>query len=117
MKYKVDILQIGSEAKVMVADQTLILFNESAPEELKSYCVITDKNETEGEVKVGDTFIIDNKTYTITTVGDVANENLYTLGHVTLSFDGAKEAKLPGHIHLTPNFEGDLCDKRKIMIE
>ena len=34
----------------------------------------------------------------ITAVGDIAQSNLETLGHLTVVFSGAKEAGLPGSI-------------------
>ncbi|MDN6636633.1 MAG: PTS glucitol/sorbitol transporter subunit IIA, partial [Lacticaseibacillus paracasei] len=34
----------------------------------------------------GDTITIDENTYTIAYVGDVANQNLQTIGHITLLF-------------------------------
>lgn len=117
MKYKVDIIQIGSEAHLMIEDRTLILFNDSAPESLKPYCIITDKNKMQGQVKAGDTVTIGNKSYKVTVIGNVANKNLYELGHVTLCFDGAKESLLPGNIHLTPDFEGSLPNEGQIRIE
>lgn len=116
MKYSVKILEVGKNVYDMVNNGLLILFNNEAPEDLKPFCVITDRNKHEGEIKIGDQLTVNNKTYSITALGSVANENLYSLGHVTLCFDGAKEAKLPGHIHLTPDFESDLTENSKIVI-
>lgn len=41
---------------------------------------------------------VDQKEYLITAVGDIAQSNLETLGHLTVVFSGAKEAGLPGSI-------------------
>ena len=41
---------------------------------------------------------MDQKEYLITAVGDIAQSNLETLGHLTVVFSGAKEAGLPGSI-------------------
>ena len=49
-------------------------------------------------VKKGDKLVVDQKEYLITAVGDIAQSNLETLGHLTVVFSGAKEAGLPGSI-------------------
>lgn len=117
MKYNVDIAELGSNFEDMLQSGLLILFNNTAPDDLKPFCVITEENTEEGKVEVGDEVTIVDRTYTVTAIGDVANENLYSLGHVSLCFDGAEEAKLPGHIHLTPDFESDLSNLGKIIIK
>ena len=116
MKYKVDIIEVGSNVDAMLQNGLIILFNQSAPQDLRPFCVITEENKQEGQINVGDTVTIADHTYTITAIGEVANENLYSIGHVSLCFDGARVATLPGHIHLTPNFESDLSSLGKITI-
>ena len=49
---------------------------------------------------VGDTVRIDDQTWTITALGEVAEKNLANLGHVTLVFDGDSEPRMPGAVHL-----------------
>jgi PTS system glucitol/sorbitol-specific IIA component len=36
----------------------------------------------------------------VTAVGDVAEQNLRELGHITLRFDGHREAEYPGTVHV-----------------
>ena len=43
---------------------------------------------------------IDDQTWTITALGEVAEKNLANLGHVTLVFDGDSEPRMPGAVHL-----------------
>lgn len=114
-KYKVEIKEIGESAEVMLETQQIILFNEQAPKELKEFCVITDSQPVQSKIQPGDTLSFEDLLFTITAVGDVANDNLNTLGHVTLCFDGATESKLPGHIHLDRNL--DSFNSIKNMIE
>ena len=38
--------------------------------------------------------------YAVTAVGDVAEQNLRELGHITLRFDGHREAEFPGTVHV-----------------
>ncbi|MCG5102515.1 PTS glucitol/sorbitol transporter subunit IIA [Oceanobacillus alkalisoli] len=117
MKYNVEIIEIGANVDEMLQAGLLILFNQSAPQDLRAYCVITEENQEEGLIEVGDSVKIIDQIYTITAVGAVVSENLYSLGHVSLCFDNAKEAKLPGHIHLTPSFKSDLSQPGNITIK
>lgn len=117
MKYSASILEVGENVNSMLQSGLLILFNQSAPAELRSYCVITDDNHLVGQVEKGDTFMIVEHSYIITAIGELANENLYSLGHVSLCFDGADKPKLPGYIHLKPRFQSTLSISGKIMIK
>jgi len=36
----------------------------------------------------------------VTAVGDVAEQNLRELGHITLRFDGQPQAEYPGTVHV-----------------
>jgi len=117
MKYKVNVIEVGSNVNDMLQTGLLILFNKKAPEDLKPYCLITEDNTKTGEIEQGDTLIMGNYNYTITAVGEQANTNLYSLGHVSLCFDSAQEPNLPGHIHLSPEFKNNLTDIKKIVIE
>lgn len=117
MKYKVEVIEVGSGASDMLQTGLVILFNKKAPEDLKPYCLITEDNTEKGEIERGDTLIIGKHNYTITAVGEQANTNLYSLGHVSLCFDGSKEPNLPGHIHLSPEFKNNLTKIKNIVIE
>jgi len=103
VKYKTVITFIGENFEEMMRNNLIILFDDSAPEELKAFCAIHNGSEIKGKVKVGDKLLIDNQVYTITAVGDVANKNLKNLGHVVLKFDGNARPELPGYLHLTPS--------------
>ena len=117
MKDKAEVIEVGSGVYDMLQTGLIILFNKKAPEDLKPYCLVTEDNIEQGEIKQGDTLIIEKYCYTITAVGGQANENLYSLGHVSLCFDGSKEPNLPGHIHLSPTFKNDLSNIESIVIK
>ncbi len=117
LKYNVNIVEVGSNVEDMLKTGLLILFNQSAPEDLKPFCVVTEENKHDGQVESGDVVSIVGCTYKVTAVGNIVNENLYSLGHASLCFDGAKKAQLPGHIHLTPGFESDLSNLGEITIK
>ena len=81
-------------------ESMFILFGDSAPDTLKDFCYCIDvKNATE-EIKPGRFVVIDGAKFKITALGDIAQRNLESLGHVTISFDGSTEATLPGTINV-----------------
>ncbi|PLR79063.1 hypothetical protein CU633_02435 [Bacillus sp. V3-13] len=41
-----------------------------------------------------------NEKFDITSVGDIVQKNLTTLGHITLRFDGSTTPDLPGTLYL-----------------
>lgn len=98
--YKTQINDLGSDVSAFLGEKMFILFGTNAPSELADYCLLIDVNDINGEIEKGDTFILGNQQYTITAVGEVVKKNLASLGHITLKFDGAETADLPGTLHL-----------------
>lgn len=98
--FKTQIKDMGSQASMFKEDNSLIIFGQSAPQELKDFCYIIDVTPLNGQVSVGSTLKFSDQIYRVTAVGSVVNVNLSNLGHVTIKFDGAKEASLPGTLHV-----------------
>ena len=71
-----------------------VLFGDNVPDTLKDFCHFIDQKKVDGTIKKGDKLVVDQKEYLITAVGDIAQSNLETLGHLTVVFSGAKEAGL-----------------------
>lgn len=46
------------------------------------------------------TLLIDQKPFKITAVGNVVNQNLSMLGHITIKFDGSIAPELPGTLYV-----------------
>ena len=95
---------IGENA-ISKKDPMIILFGEQATEEIRTVAIIQSfENEKETvKLKPGQTISFDEKKYTIKTVGSLANENLNTIGHVTLSFSEVPEDdRIESGIYLTP---------------
>lgn len=99
-KYATKINEIGPSAEAFFGEKMLILFGENAPAELREFCLLIDINAVEDDINVGDTLQLGENTYKITAVGDAVRQNLAQLGHITLKFDGATEAELPGTLYL-----------------
>lgn len=96
--YENTINGFGDLANTFLADGIFILFGNDAPDTLKDYCYTIDIIPANDEIKTGQVVEIDNKTYTITAVGDVAQRNLESLGHLTIAFSGEDNASMPGTI-------------------
>lgn len=99
-KYSTKVNKIGPEVEAFLDDKMLILFGDNAPEELAEFCLTIHVNEVEGEIIPGDTLQIGENTYKITAVGNAVKQNLSSLGHITLKFDGSTTAELPGTLYL-----------------
>lgn len=67
-----------------------VLFGDNVPDTLKDFCHFIDQKKVDGTIKKGDKLVVDQKEYLITAVGDIAQSNLETLGHLTVVFSGAK---------------------------
>lgn len=117
MKYFTIVTFIGNKAYDLLQNNMIILFNDNAPPELKSYCVLHNDSNLLEKIKIGDKLHIDNYLYTVTAVGNVANENLKNLGHIVLVFDGSLTSQLPGYIHLKPKLNNKIDVNTKIYFE
>lgn len=98
--FMTQIKAIGSEAESLKEGQIMILFGEDAPEMLAEFCYTIVVNTIKDEIKVGQNIIFDGIPYFITAVGDVVKKNLESLGHITIKFDGSREAELPGTLYV-----------------
>ncbi|MEG2254219.1 MAG: PTS glucitol/sorbitol transporter subunit IIA [Vagococcus sp.] len=80
------VTHIGEEA-ISVKDPLIILFDNSATEALKAVSVIQEfETKEELELIVGGKLLFDEQEYSIKQVGPIANDNLKSMGHVTVFF-------------------------------
>lgn len=98
--YENKIVGAGDMVSAFSGEKMFILFGENAPDTLKDFCYTIDIKSTNEAIAVGQTISIDGDKFEITAIGDVAEKNLTSLGHMTVVFDGAKEATLPGSIYV-----------------
>lgn len=115
-KYEATIVFIGDLVEEFKGQNMVILFDESAPLELKEISVVHRGGKFLEEVAPGDILLLNGTEYKITAVGEVANRNLKNIGHVCLKFDGRSEAELPGNIHLEEKLPPDFRVGDKILI-
>lgn len=98
--YQTTFTKIGNFARDALEEGMLITFKQGAPADLEDYCFIHSHGALQEEFEAGDVAEFDGAEYIITAVGDVANDNLRDLGHVTWRFDGADVAEYPGTVHV-----------------
>ena len=99
-RYDTTVLSIGSMVEQFVAMKMLIIFAEGAPAELHDICVVHRPEVRTGGVRAGDRLLLNDVEYPILAVGDLADQNLRALGHVSFKANGLHAAPLPGDICL-----------------
>ncbi|AUP76371.1 PTS glucitol/sorbitol transporter subunit IIA [Kosakonia oryzendophytica] len=98
--YQTTITHIGDCAADALSDNMLITFREGAPADVAEFCFIHNHGELSGALRPGAEFMLGEQHYPVTAVGDVAEQNLRELGHITLRFDGQTQAEYPGTVHV-----------------
>lgn len=98
--YQTQFIEIGASAADALEDEMLITFKQGVPPDIAEYCFIHSHGDMAEDIQVGDTVVFDQQEYVVTAFGDVANQNLRELGHVTWRFDGADTVEFPGSIHV-----------------
>jgi PTS system glucitol/sorbitol-specific IIA component len=98
--YRTTVTDAGPDATAFVSAGLFVTFGANAPKALREFCFIVEVNKTQATIVPGQVFIIDGHSYPITAVGDVAQQNLDALGHVTINTDGRTVPKMHGAIHI-----------------
>lgn len=99
VKFEARVKAVGPHVSEFIASKMLVLFGEDAPEELAEFSILHDGRPV-APLMEGDTLLIGTTRYHILAVGLIANDNLATLGHVVLKFNGLPEPEMPGDICL-----------------
>jgi PTS system glucitol/sorbitol-specific IIA component len=99
--YQTTITRIGDSAPDALSDNMLITFREGAPADIAEFCFIHNHGTLSGTLQPGTCFELGEQRYPVTAVGNVAEQNLRELGHITLRFDGQTQAEYPGTVHVT----------------
>jgi PTS system glucitol/sorbitol-specific IIA component len=98
--YENKIKSVGPLANSFLKENMFILFGDEAPKDLKDFCYHIEVVGADGEIKAGQKLYINDEGFEITSVGDLVQRNLTTLGHITLRFDGSVTPELPGTLYL-----------------
>ncbi|MGG5373161.1 PTS glucitol/sorbitol transporter subunit IIA [Enterococcus sp. AZ196] len=102
--YKTKIVEIGSIVEDFAEEFLLILFGPQATAELRDICVIHEGADApKNVIQKNGRLTIGEQEYHILEVGEEANPNFETLGHISLYFrDGENNEILPGAILVEP---------------
>lgn len=100
------ITAIGEHA-ISTKDPMIILFGEQATEELRKVSVIQSNvsNDQVVTLEPDGKIMFGNQEYTILEVGSLANDNLNSIGHVTLTFAQPPETRadrIENGVYLSP---------------
>ena len=97
-KYASVVVSVGEFASEFFDAGIVVLFGEDAPEELAEFAVLHRPTTTDGGLVAGDRIRLGDEVITVLAVGEVADENLVNLGHLSLKRNGAREVALPGDV-------------------
>lgn len=98
--FKTEVIAIGDDAEDFKQEDMLLLFGEDAPPELSDFCYKILIKPIQQKIIPSMKLCFNDESYTITAVGEVAEENLRNLGHITINFDGATTSEMPGTIYV-----------------
>jgi glucitol/sorbitol PTS system EIIA component len=98
VRYATEVVSVGALIPEFRAQGLLVFFGEMAPEELHDFCLLHRPTVVRSIPSPGDVVELDGTPFTVTSVGDVVEENLLRLGHFSLKADGSTEAPLPGDV-------------------
>lgn len=98
--FETQVIAIGEDAEDFKQEDMLLLFGEDAPPELSDFCYKILIQPIQQTITPGMTVCFNENTYEITAVGEVAEENLRNLGHITINFNGATTCDMPGTIYV-----------------
>jgi len=98
VKYEATVTHIGPLTHEFVEAGILVLFGESAPEELREFAILHDGRTLHAPLAPGDSLHVAAETFRLLAVGEVANNNLSQLGHLVVKFNGQTTPEMPGDV-------------------
>jgi glucitol/sorbitol PTS system EIIA component len=106
LKLRSRVVAIGPMVEEFRAAGLLVFFQAGAPEELAEFSVLHEASVNLATVAPGDSLRLGAETYGVLAVGDVANQNLASLGHLIVKANGLTE----------PEMLGDVCVEAKPLV-
>lgn len=97
-KFSTVVSAVGPLTREFVEAGILVFFGLEAPEELRDFAILHVGGELASDIEVGDQLCINGKVFRILAVGEVANQNLRSLGHFVVKFNGRTVVEMPGDI-------------------
>ena len=100
--YETKIVGVGGDVpKFMSAIKMIVLFDDSMIlPELREFSVLHSGNKITGVIKPGDILKIAGSEFKIVKIGGEVHNNIRTLGHIIIKFDGGEGDLMEGSIHV-----------------
>ena len=98
IKFQAEVTEIGPLVTEFIDAGILVFCAEGAPPELVEFSIIHNGKSLESDLIPGDEITIDDESFKILAVGEVANENFRNLGHLIMKFNGKIKVELPGDV-------------------
>ena len=100
--YSTRVVEVGEQVSDFTSKaKMLVIFEDSMVfPELRSFAVLHSGNKLDGVVKAGDVIKIVDSEFKILKVGEDVNNNLKSLGHIVIKFDGGAGDLMSGSIHV-----------------
>lgn len=115
--YHSTITGIGPMARDMMDAGMFIVFDETVPDTVAEVAFTHTVADVTRDMAVGDKLIIGKTPYTVTAVGEQANQTFADMGHCTFVFNGADTVELPGQVALSGEALPDVTEGDSIQIE
>ena len=103
LKYRSRVVAVGDLVSEFVAQDILVFFAAGAPEELAEFSILHEPLTEWARVEPGDQLRLGVEPYQVLAVGEVANDNFKSLGHLVVKANGRSE----------PEMLGDVCVEAK----
>ena len=99
--YRSTILACGDLAKEFFAEDVMVFFGKNTPDELCEYSVIHEHaQEPTQAIQTGDIITINKQQLKVLAVGDVANDNFKSVGHLVIKFNGSDTVEMAGDVNV-----------------
>jgi PTS system glucitol/sorbitol-specific IIA component len=98
VKYEATVTGVGPLVGEFTQAGILVFFRQGAPDEVAEFSILHDGQELRAPVAAGDLLRLGEEQYRVLAVGDVANANLASLGHLVVKFNGQTAPELPGDV-------------------
>jgi PTS system glucitol/sorbitol-specific IIA component len=117
IKFRATVTELGPLSKEFIENDVIVFFEEGAPEELREFSILHAGGELVSSVTAGDTLHLGDHPFRVTAVGEVANENLASLGHLVVKFNGRKDPEMPGDVCVEEKTIPSIAPGTEIRIE
>lgn len=96
--YDVEVTAVGPLVDEFTGAGIWVFFRDDVPEEIAAFALLHHAAAPRKLLAPSQIIEIEGNMYTVTAVGDVANQNVETLGHLVLKANGLTKPEMPGDV-------------------